>query len=56
MVEATLFLLVAVGKVGVLEVVVAIVFITSDAVVIVASASLTVVDIKVHLSTKVSTL
>ena len=44
-IEATV-LLVAVGKVAVLEVVIAIVATTSDAVVIVASALLKVVDVK----------
>ena len=52
-VEAMCVLLVADGTVAVLEVVVVKVATTSDAIVIVASASLTVVDIKVHLSTKV---
>ena len=45
-VEVLAFLLVAVGKVAVLEVVVAIVATTSDAVVIVASALLKVVNVK----------
>ena len=49
-------LLVAVGTVAVLEVFVNKVASTSDAVVIVAPASFTVVDVKVYLSTKVSSL
>ena len=49
-------LLVAVGTVAVLEVVAVKVATTSDAVVMLTSASFTVADVKVHLSTKVSTL
>ena len=45
MVEATLFLLVAVGKVAILEVVAIKVTTTSDAVVMLTSASFTVVNV-----------
>ena len=49
-------LLVAISKVAVLEDVVAKVATTSDAIVMLTSASFTVADVKVHLSTKVSTV
>ena len=49
-------LLVAVGTVAVLEDVIAKVANTSNAVVMLTSTSFTVADVKVHLSTKVSTL
>ena len=47
---------VAVGTVAILESVLGKVATTSDAIVMLTSASFTVADVKVHLSTKVSTL